>query len=163
MTARGIILLGTVLVLSASLWAESIDGTVVIRKKLTKRRVTAVVPLYQRGPAVELTPGAAEDPLAFERERVAIYLDGQAPEVPAATARTLATMTQENRSFSPETLVIAADRRSLFQTWIRSFTTSFPFRRRNRSTWGTIPKARRARSRFPNRASSTWAASCIRT
>jgi len=56
--------------------AERIEGTIVIRKKLTKRRVTAEVPMYQRGPAVALSADK-EDPLAFERSRVAVYLEGR--------------------------------------------------------------------------------------
>ena len=36
--------------------AETIEGTVVIKKQLTKRRVTAAVPLYQRGQGVAWPP-----------------------------------------------------------------------------------------------------------
>jgi plastocyanin len=139
-TARGIILLGTVLVLSASLEAENIEGTVVIRKKLTRRRVTAAVPLYQRGPAVELSANPAEDPLAFERERVAIYLDGQAPEAPAVTERPLATMTQENRRFSPETLVIAAGSKVSFPNLDPIFHNVFSLSKAKTFDLGNYPK-----------------------
>lgn len=85
--------------------AASIEGTVVVRKKLTKRRVTAQVPMYERGPAVEFTEDSEEDPLAFERSRVAIYLEGQLPaQRPSATQ----IMAQTNRRFSPELLVVQA-------------------------------------------------------
>jgi plastocyanin len=89
--------------------AEQIEGTVVIRKKLTKRRVTAQVPMYQRGPAVELSADRQEDPLAFERARVAIYLEGRLPtteEMPAGAMA--AKIEQTNRRFSPEMVVIQA-------------------------------------------------------
>lgn len=100
----------------AAVHAENIEGTVVIRKKLTKRRVTAQVPLYQRGPAVDLGEDHAEDPLAFERSRVAIYLEGQLPPADAASGvakdavakDVVARMEQTNRRFSPEILVIPA-------------------------------------------------------
>lgn len=105
MLTRGIALLSITLTLSACLAAETIEGTVVVRKKLTKRRVTATVPLYERGTAVGLTADTETDPLAFERARVAIYLDGHFPADPAAGAQT-ATMEQQNRRFSPELLVI---------------------------------------------------------
>ncbi len=73
---RGAALLFISLTLSASLMAESIEGTVVIRKRLTKRRVTAAVPIYERGPAVELDADSDADPIAFERSRVAVYVEG---------------------------------------------------------------------------------------
>jgi plastocyanin len=89
--------------------AERIDGAIVIRKKLTKRRVTAQVPMYQRGPSVELSADQEEDPLAFERSRVAVYLEGRFPS-PASNAveKPVARMEQANRRFSPETVVIQA-------------------------------------------------------
>jgi plastocyanin len=101
--------------------AENIEGTVVIKKKLTKRRVTAQVPLYMRGPAVELGADAERDPLASERSRVAVYLEGQlAPPVsasvdwktetakPAPAKPAVVTIEQTNRRFSPEMVVIQA-------------------------------------------------------
>jgi plastocyanin len=90
----------------ACVHAERIVGTVVIKKKLTKRRVTAEVPMYQRGPAVELSADQPEDPMAFERSRVAVYLEGRFKQ--AAQTGVAAKMEQTNRRFSPETLVIQA-------------------------------------------------------
>jgi len=92
--------------------AASIEGTIVVKKRLTKRRVTAQVPMYERGPAVDFNADSQEDPLAFERSRVAVYIEGQLPaqsaaagvEVPAAVQ----VMEQTNRRFSPELLVIPA-------------------------------------------------------
>ena len=83
--------------------AESIEGDVVVTKKLTKRRVTASLPLYQRGTAVELAPDQPEDSLAFERERVVIYLEGRHPATPVT-----ATIDQQNRRFTQDTVVIPA-------------------------------------------------------
>jgi plastocyanin len=111
--------------------AERIEGTIVIRKKLTKRRVTAQVPMYQRGPAVELSADTEEDPLAFERSRVAVYLEGSYPAGShpegASTAekpgekpmlkpgeKPMLKMEQTNRRFSPEMLVIQAGSRVSF-------------------------------------------------
>ena len=73
--------------------AENIEGTVVIKKKLTKRRVTAQVPMYERGTAVDLGADQEGDPLAFERTRVAVYLEGQFPPQASATPL-VATMEQ---------------------------------------------------------------------
>jgi plastocyanin len=86
--------------------AAGIQGTIVIKKKLTKRRVTAQVPMYERGPAVEFAADSEEDPLAFERSRVAVYLEGQLPAQPATAA--VQVMEQTNRRFSPELLVVQA-------------------------------------------------------
>ena len=81
--------------------AADIEGNVVITRKLTKRKVTAPASSYERGMAVELAPGADEDPLVFERERVVIYLEGQLSSSPIT-----ATLEQKNRRFIPETLVV---------------------------------------------------------
>ena len=62
----------TAAMMSAPLQAANIDGTIVIKTKLTKRRITASVPLYERGPKVELGEDSENDPLAFERSRVAV-------------------------------------------------------------------------------------------
>lgn len=86
--------------------AERIEGTVVVKKKLTKRRITAEVPMYQRGMGVALAADAEQDPLAFERSRVAIWLDG--PIVKAEPSGPAPRLDQSNRRFSPELLVIQA-------------------------------------------------------
>jgi plastocyanin len=103
---RGAALLFISLTLSAGLMAESIEGTVVVRKRLTKRRVTAAVPIYERGPAVELDADAEADPIAFERSRVAVYVEGNFTK--ASADQPAAVMEQLNRRFSPEALVVQA-------------------------------------------------------
>jgi plastocyanin len=99
-----------VLILSGAvngcLYSQSIEGTIVIKQKLTKRRVTAPVPIYERGPTVELNADSEEDPLAFERSRVVVYLEGRFPQ-PLVTPA-VAKMEQRNRRFFPEILVIQA-------------------------------------------------------
>jgi plastocyanin len=90
---------------SASLSAQDITGTILIRKKLTKRSVTPSVSIYQRGAAVapqkDIQKDAGEDPLAFERSRVVVYLEGPGPSSPAAPK-----MEQLNRRFQPDLLAI---------------------------------------------------------
>jgi plastocyanin len=92
--------------IAVSAQAENITGTILIKKKLTKRRVTQSVSIYQRGTAVELGKDAEEDPLDFERSQVVIYLEG--PSVagtdsggPAATK-----IEQLNRRFMPDLVVV---------------------------------------------------------
>jgi plastocyanin len=93
--------------------AGSIEGTIVIKKRLTKPRVTAQVPAYQRGPAVDLIRDEEESPLAFERSRVAVYLEGQFSQQAPVAPVTL-KMEQSNRRFTPELLVIQAGSRVSF-------------------------------------------------
>jgi len=97
-----------IVALAASAQAQSITGTIRIEKKLTKRRVTPSVSIYQRGAAVELGRDAKEDPLEFERSRVVIYLDGPGPaSVDSASSATL-KMQQLDRRFTPDLLVVPA-------------------------------------------------------
>lgn len=90
---------------------QEVTGTILIKKKLTKPSVTASVSIYQRGTGVELGKDAAEDPLAFERSRVVIYLEGHAaaPAKPATL-----TMQQLNRRFAPDLLVVPVGSTVLF-------------------------------------------------
>jgi plastocyanin len=96
-------------VLAASLaHAEDITGTIIVKRKLTRQRVTASVSMYERGPAVELGKDSPEgdskgDPLAFERSRVVVYIEG--PGSPADRPIT-ETISQTGRRFSPELVVI---------------------------------------------------------
>jgi plastocyanin len=97
---------GAVLLALAGLTAAQsadIEGAIVIKRKLTRRKVTPAASSYQRGVAVELAADTEDDPLSFERARVAIYLEGELPSSP-----TTATMDQQNRRFVPDTLVIPA-------------------------------------------------------
>jgi plastocyanin len=89
----------------APLWAADITGTIIIERKLTKRKVTPAAELYQRGTTVALTQNET-DPLAWERSHVAVYLEGP-PTQPASGQATL-TMAQDHRRFVPDLLVIAA-------------------------------------------------------
>jgi len=85
------------------IFAANIDGRVIIRHRLTKRRVTAAASAYQRGMTVELDPGIQGDSLSFERARVVVYLDGEMPAKPVT-----ATLEQKDRQFGTDTLVIPA-------------------------------------------------------
>lgn len=95
-----------IVVLAASAPAQNITGTILIKKKLTKRRVTPSVSIYQRGTAVELGKDAEEDPLDFERSRVVIYLEGPGPTDLGPAIPTAFKIEQLNRRFSPDLLVV---------------------------------------------------------
>jgi plastocyanin len=91
--------------------AQNVTGTILIKKRLTKRSVTASVSVYQRGTPVKLGKDADEDPLSYERSRVVIYLDGPAPAgiAPASFDATPAAPTQVqqlDRRFLPDLVVV---------------------------------------------------------
>ena len=81
-------ILAVLATLVAGASAQDITGTILIKKKLTKRSVTAPVSVYQRGAVVSLGKDAEEDPLAFERSRVVLYLEAASPSAPRATRPT---------------------------------------------------------------------------
>ena len=89
-------------------YAAGIEGTIVVKRKLTKRKVTLEAENYQRGTAVELDGDVPASALAFERSHVAIFLEGKFPTRPAPTGASVPTMEQKNRAFVPDLLVIPA-------------------------------------------------------
>jgi len=76
MNRNGIAFVTAVILLGATVSAQEISGTILIKKKLTHRSVTPPVSVYQRGITVRLASAAAEDPIAYERSRVVVYLEG---------------------------------------------------------------------------------------
>jgi plastocyanin len=91
--------------LAACAGAQGITGTILIKRKLTKPRVTAPVSVYQRGAAVQLGKDAAEDPLVYERSRVVVYLEGvssAASNSPEAAVE----VQQLDRRFMPDLVVV---------------------------------------------------------
>ena len=86
---------------AGALLGADIEGAVVIKRKLSKRRVTAAASAYERGVSVELGVAPETDFLAFERARVAIYLEGEFETRPAT-----ALLEQKDRQFAADTLVV---------------------------------------------------------
>src|SRR5580700_10929228 len=81
--------------------AQDIEGIVVVKHTLTKRKVTAAAGQYDRGASVQLGSAESEDRLEFERTHTVIYLDGQLPSPPITAA-----IEQKGRQFLPDLLVI---------------------------------------------------------
>ena len=115
--------------------AADIEGSIVIKRKLTKRKVTASVSSYDRGVAVELGSGAADDPLVFERTRVVIYLEGLLPSKPVT-----AVLEQKNRQFVPDTLVVPAGSTVSFPNLDPVFHYVFSLSRPKSFDLGNYPK-----------------------
>lgn len=93
--------------LAAACSAQDISGRIIITKRLTRRSVTAPVSVYQRGKTVKLGHAGEEDPLAFERSRVVIYLEGSAAvDRGAGMSREPVEIKQINRQFVPDLAVV---------------------------------------------------------
>jgi plastocyanin len=104
MLFRAAIALLTGLVL---LRAGDIRGTIVIKRKLTRYNVTASAGLYQRGWVAPLGQDPENDPIAFERSHVAVYIEGpRTPELGASGEVAAATIEQKDRRFVPDLVVI---------------------------------------------------------
>jgi plastocyanin len=120
--------------------SQDITGTILIKKKLTKPRVTASVSIYQRGTAVELGKDATQDPLAYERSRVVLYLEG--PTLPAtAPAKSAAlSMQQLNRRFTPDLLVVPVGSTVAFPNMDPIFHNIFSLSKPKRFDLGSYDK-----------------------
>jgi plastocyanin len=104
MRLRGCTILCSIAVIAAGLHAQTITGTILIKKKLTRPSVTASVSVYQRGIAVKLGKDVEQDPIAYERSRVVIYLEGPVLADPG-TAGTQ-QIKQVDRRFVPDMVVV---------------------------------------------------------
>src|SRR5437763_12132243 len=124
--------------------AADIEGTVIIRHKLTKRKVTPSVIAYERGVAVEPGPSDGGDPLAFERAHVAVYLDG-----PLASKPVTATIEQNHRQFLPDMLVISAGSTVSFPNLDPIFHNVFSLSQPKTFDLGNYPKDQTRRVTFP--------------
>jgi plastocyanin len=117
--------------------AGDIQGTIVVQRKLTKRRVTASLSAYDRGPAVDLKKDFGEDVLAFEREHVVVYLEG---DLPSQTGAITAEIAQENRRFVPDTLWIPAGSTVSFPNLDPIFHNVFSLSKPKEFDLGNYPK-----------------------
>jgi plastocyanin len=108
MGVKRFIVLAGLAALAAGLRAESITGTITIKRHLTHRSVTPAVPVYQRGATVKLGKDSEQDPIRYELSHVVIYLE--APERPAEDATSVppVQVAQLDRRFSPDLVVVPA-------------------------------------------------------
>ena len=98
----------TLVLFAAATAAQDVTGTILIKKRLTKRSVTASISVYQRGTTVELGKDSAADPIAFEQSRVVVYLEGP-PASSSPTDNTVPAQIQQlDRRFVPDLVVVSA-------------------------------------------------------
>ena len=112
-----------------------IEGTVVVKHVLTKRKVTIAAGQYERGTAVPLGSSEAADHLAFERSHAVIYLEGQDDSPPLS-----ATVEQKARQFVPDVLVIPSGSSVLFPNMDPIFHNVFSLSKPKEFDLGNYPK-----------------------
>ena len=112
MQKRALTVLCALAAMAASVDAQAITGNILIKKRLSKPSVTAPVSVYQRGITVKLGKDVEEDPIAYERSRVVVYLDG--PGDTTETTGTPPQMEQLDRRFVPDQVVVPVGSAVLF-------------------------------------------------
>lgn len=150
MKIRGIALMCLLCLLALTLRAENIEGTVVIKRQLTKRRVTAAIPLYQRGQGVALATDSEDDLIAAERSRVVIWLEGATPRDADGIKSEIGKIAQENRRFMPETVVIPVGGRVSFPNMDPIFHNVFSLSKPKMFDLGNYPKGATRTVIFPD-------------
>lgn len=106
MQLRALTVMFTFAVMAVTVDAQAITGNILIKKRLSKPSVTAPVSVYQRGTTVKLGKDTQDDPIAYERSRVVVYLEGASDT--AETASTPPQIGQLDRRFVPDQVVIPA-------------------------------------------------------
>lgn len=149
MRFKSSIAFAALLVLASAAGAQSITGTILIKKKLTKRSVTPTVSVYQRGTAVKLGKDAEQDPLAFERSRVVIYLEGPGPSSPDSASDTLQQIEQIDRRFSPDLVVVPAGSTVSFPNLDPIFHNIYSLSKAKAFDLGSYDKGETRRVQFP--------------
>jgi hypothetical protein len=137
-------LVGSSLLGVALLAGADIRGTITIDRKLTHRNVTASAGIYQRGISVPLETEADDDPVAFERSHVAVYIEGNPsgsggasqPLIPPAQP----AIEQRDRRFFPDLIVIPAGSTVSFPNFDPIFHNVFSLSKAKSFDLGNYPK-----------------------
>lgn len=128
--------------------AADLSGTIIIERKLTRWSVTASAPSYQRGVAVELGASPAQDPLAFERSHVVVYLEGKS-STPVNTSADPVTIGQQDRQFVPDLVVVPAGSTVSFPNLDAIFHNVFSLSKPRSFDLGNYPKGQTRKIVFP--------------
>lgn len=148
MRFKELLLLCAMAVLAACANAQDITGTILIKRRLTKPSVTAAVSVYQRGTTVKLGKDAEEDPIAFERSRVVIYLEG-----PGSSSNDSAShvpqVQQLDRRFMPDLVVIPIGSTVSFPNMDPIFHNIYSLSKPKSFDLGSYDKGETREVRFP--------------
>lgn len=130
--------------IAPSVQAGDVHGTVIIEHRLTKRKVTTSADLYARGTPVQLAKDQQQDPLAFERTHVVVYLEGNQPSQPI-----VAELSQKDRRFTPDLVVIPAGSSVSFPNLDSIFHNVFSLSSTKSFDLGDYPKGHTRVVKFP--------------
>lgn len=131
-------ILATAALLAATLAGESIDGNILITRKLTRRHVTPTVAAYQRGTFAELGQDEVRDPLSYERSHVVIWIEGQPDSHP--TPPPVISLEQVGRRFVPDLVAIPAGSTVSFPNQDPVFHNVFSLSKPKSFDLGNYPK-----------------------
>jgi plastocyanin len=129
------------------LFAADITGSIVIKRTLTKRKVTSNALLYGRGTPVELGRDQG-DPLDYERSHTVIFLEGQLPSSGASMNASI-SMGQEHRRFVPDLVVVEAGSTVSFPNFDPVFHNVFSLSKPKSFDLGNYPKGQTRTVVFP--------------
>ncbi|HEY6445138.1 MAG TPA: carboxypeptidase regulatory-like domain-containing protein [Acidobacteriaceae bacterium] len=132
--------------------AEDLTGSILVKKGLSRRRVTPDVSLYQRGTPVELGKDTQTDPLAYERSRVVVWIEGPVAAGAAAdnsSSGPLPRVAQLDRRFSPDLLVVPAGSVVSFSNMDPIFHNVFSLSRAKSFDLGSFDQGQARRVTFP--------------
>jgi plastocyanin len=131
--------LGSGVLLGAALLAGAdIHGTITIERTLTRRNVTASAGMYQRGVSVQLGADAEENPFAYERSHVAVYIEGARSSTSLDAGKV--SIEQRDRRFVPDLLVIPAGSTVSFPNFDPIFHNVFSLSKAKSFDLGNYPK-----------------------
>src|SRR5579883_162678 len=125
--------------LAAALAGETIDGKILVTRKLTRRSVTPAVAAYQRGAFAELGRDELQDALSYERSHVVVWIEGPANPRPVAP-EPVASLEQKGRRFVPDLLAIPAGSTVSFPNLDPIFHNVFSLSKPKSFDLGNYPK-----------------------
>lgn len=151
MSYKGPAVFLAVAALALTVNAQNISGTILIKKRLTRRSVTPAVSVYQRGQTVELGHDAPSDPLDYERSRVVVWIEGPAAQVVPSSASTAPTaqVAQRDRRFSPDLIVVPAGSTVSFPNMDPIFHNIFSLSRAKSFDLGSYDQGQTRKVSFP--------------
>ena len=148
MRSKELLSLCAMAVLAAYASAQDITGTILIKRKLTKPSVTAAVSVYQRGTTVKLGKDPEEDPIAYERSRVVIYLEG-AGQSSTDSASHVSRVQQLDRRFMPDLVVVPIGSTVSFPNMDPIFHNIYSLSKPKSFDLGSYDKGETRQVRFP--------------
>ena len=148
MRIHRVVLVCLTVLLAADAGAEEITGNILIKRRLTAHSVTPAVSVYQRGTAVKLGKDAEADPIAYERMRVVIYVEGAGPSEgdagnPATEVRQL------DRRFMPDLVVVPVGSTVSFPNMDPIFHNIYSLSKPKMFDLGSYDKGQTRRVTFP--------------